>query len=209
MRIDCRANKSIGIGRGHFEAKLDLRSAICLLATLGLRAIDRCGMHERLLPEKPGKCYDWKCLRTCAKLSWHSLAKINWSLVMRSIASTVFLFACLPSIIIADPATECGGSSQVEIGACVADALQRVDATIEIYLGFAISSAAELDQVTGRSAALPTLEAAQAAWSAYRDEHCDYVGATFGGGSGTGIGINSCKIELGRNRAEELMRYVQ
>ncbi|WP_366510482.1 hypothetical protein [Marivita sp.] len=42
---------------------------------------------------------------------------------------------------IADPATECGGSSQVEIGNCVADTLAPVDATIEIYLGFAKSSA--------------------------------------------------------------------
>ena len=63
-------------------------------------------------------------------------------------------------------------------------------------------SAKELDDVTGRTVALPALEKAQAAWSAYRDTHCDYVGATFGGGSGTGIGINSCKIELARSRAE-------
>ncbi|WP_299757452.1 lysozyme inhibitor LprI family protein [uncultured Boseongicola sp.] len=128
---------------------------------------------------------------------------------MRSLAATLFLFTCLPSIVFADPATECGGSSQVEIGACVADTLQRVDATVDIYLDFAMRSAAELDEVTGRTVAVPALEAAQAAWSVYRDEHCGYVGATFGGGSGTRIGINSCRIELGRSRAAELMRYVQ
>ena len=66
-----------------------------------------------------------------------------------------------------------------------------------------------VDDVTGRTVALPALEKAQAAWLAYRAIHCDYVGATFGGGSGTGIGINSCRIELGRSRAELLMRYAQ
>ncbi|WP_223425220.1 lysozyme inhibitor LprI family protein [Tateyamaria pelophila] len=128
---------------------------------------------------------------------------------MRNLAATLFLLLCLSSIVSADPATECGGSSQVEVGDCVADTLQRVNTTVDIYLGFAMSSAEELDEVTGRKVAVPALEAAQATWSAYRDAQCGYVGATFGGGSGTGIAINSCKIELGRNRAEELMRYVQ
>ena len=128
---------------------------------------------------------------------------------MKKFAAGPLFALCVPSAVFADPATECGGSSQVEIGACVAETLQRVDATIDIYLGFAMRSAEELDRVTGRAVTVPALEAAQVAWSVYRDAHCDYVGATFGGGSGTGIGIDSCKIELGRERAEELMRYVQ
>jgi len=109
----------------------------------------------------------------------------------------------------ADPATECGGGSQVEIGACVADTLERVDASVEIHLGFATRAANDLDEITGREVARPALEAAQAAWSAYRDAHCDHVGAMFGGGSGTGIGIDSCRIDLGRARAEELMRHAR
>ncbi len=128
---------------------------------------------------------------------------------MKKLIATLLGSACVASAAFADPATECGGSSQVEIGACVAETLQRVDQTVDIYLGFAKRSAEELDEVTGRAVAVPALEAAQAAWSAYRVAHCDYVGATFGGGSGTGIGIDSCKIELGRDRAEDLMRYVQ
>lgn len=129
---------------------------------------------------------------------------------MRSLSASWFLLLwCLPSIVSADPAAECGGSNQVEIGECVADTLKRVDAAVDVYLGFAKSSAEELDKVTGRTVVVPALEAAQASWSAYRDAHCGFVGATFGGGSGTGIGINSCKIELGRVRAEELMRYAQ
>ena len=128
---------------------------------------------------------------------------------MRKFASGLLFALCVPSALFADPATECGGSSQVEIGACVAETLQRVDATVDIYLGFAMRSAEELDRITGRAVTVPALEASQAAWSAYREAHCDYVGATFGGGSGTGIGVDSCKIEFGRDRAEELMRYVQ
>lgn len=128
---------------------------------------------------------------------------------MRKLAAVSVFALCVPGLASADPATECGGSSQVEIGACVAETLQRVDATVDTYLGFAMSSAQELDSVTGRIVAAPALEAAQAAWSSYRDAHCDYVGATFGGGSGTGIGIDSCRIELGRERAEDLMRYVR
>lgn len=128
---------------------------------------------------------------------------------MRKIAVTLTLLHCLTSTAFANPATECGGSSQVEIAACVADTLRRVDATIEIYLGFAMRSAGELDEGTGRASAVPALETSQAAWVAYRDAHCGYVGATFGGGSGTGIGINSCRIELGRDRAEDLLRYAR
>ncbi|WP_245306254.1 lysozyme inhibitor LprI family protein [Roseovarius aestuariivivens] len=128
---------------------------------------------------------------------------------MKRLIASFVLFVGLPGLVLSDPATECGGGSQIEIGDCVADTLDRVDATVEIYLGFAMSSAEELDEVTGRPVSVPALQAGQTAWSAYRDAHCEYVGTTFGGGSGTGIGINTCRIELGRDRAEDLMRYVR
>ncbi|MCR9151817.1 MAG: DUF1311 domain-containing protein [Rhodobacteraceae bacterium] len=128
---------------------------------------------------------------------------------MRWIAVAAVFGMGLPGAGLADPATECGGGSQVEIGACVSETLGRVDATVEIYLGFAMRSAEELDGATGRTVAAPALEAAQSAWAAYREAHCEFVGATFGGGSGTGIAITSCKIELGRDRAATLMRYAQ
>ena len=117
----------------------------------------------------------------------------------------------LPSSAMADPSLECsiGNGSQVEIGKCVAETEAKVDQAIEIALGFASRAAQEFDGVTGRTVAGPALERAQAAWSAYRDQHCEFVGATFGGGSGTGIGIRSCRVELGRARVAELMRYAQ
>ncbi|MDA5093402.1 DUF1311 domain-containing protein [Aliiroseovarius sp. KMU-50] len=139
----------------------------------------------------------------------HNLAKNRGILIMKISTAALIIFFSAPHIIMADPASECGGSSQVEIGRCVADTLQRVDATVDMYLGFAMSTAREYDQSIGRSVAEPALEAAQAAWSDFRDAHCDYVGTTFGGGSGRGIGINSCRIVLGRDRADVLMRYIR
>jgi len=111
----------------------------------------------------------------------------------------------------ADPALECGldNGSQVEIGNCVADMERRVDHAIAVTLGFTRDASARLDEATGRSVAVPALEAGQAAWSAYRDAHCEFVGATFGGGSGTGIAIRACRVELGRARADELMKYAR
>ncbi len=125
---------------------------------------------------------------------------------------TAFLFPALflgSAAAWAGPDLECPGASQVEIGNCVADALERVDGALEASLSFAITSAKDLDQITERESAVPALEAAQAAWSAYRDAHCDFVGATFGGGSGTGIGIDACRIKLGRARVTELLNYAR
>ena len=110
-----------------------------------------------------------------------------------------------------DPVMECGNQfgSQVEIGDCLADVEKNVDASIEVILGFAMNSARELDTVTERDVAVPALEAGQVAWAAYRDRHCEYVGSTFGGGSGTGIAIRGCRIEHGRARADILMGFAQ
>jgi uncharacterized protein YecT (DUF1311 family) len=118
--------------------------------------------------------------------------------------SVTALFAAGAAL--ADPATECGVDlgSQVEIGDCVAATEKRVEASLATMLGFATDAAKELDGVTGRAVSVPALEAAQAAWIAWRDAQCDYVGSTFGGGSGTGIAISSCRIELGRAREAEL-----
>lgn len=124
-----------------------------------------------------------------------------------ALISVVFL----PAAALADPSLECslGNGSQVEIGNCVAKTEASVNATIDVALGFARASAEELDATTGRAGAVPALDAAQTAWAAYRDAQCEYVGSTFGGGSGTGIAIQSCRIELGRERVAELMKLVQ
>ncbi len=118
------------------------------------------------------------------------------------------LFCLCPAIGFADPTLECpDAGSQVEIGACVGDMENRVNAALDVAYGFAVQAATQLDDVTERVVALPAIEASQAAWLAYRDAHCDAVGAMFGGGSGTGIGITACRIDLGRARVDELLRY--
>ncbi len=116
----------------------------------------------------------------------------------------------LPLTATADPAMECGDAgSQVEIAECVSKAETAVSDALELSLSFAMSSAAELDEITQRDVAVPALEQAQAAWSAYSDGHCEYVGTTFGGGSGTRIAITSCRMEIGRARVRELMKFVR
>ncbi len=109
----------------------------------------------------------------------------------------------------ADPAMECGldRGSQVEVAECLAGTEEIVDRSVELALGFAMNAARELDVVTGRAVAVPALEAGQAAWEAWRQAHCDFVGATYGGGSGTGIAVRSCRVELGRARVSALMEH--
>lgn len=121
------------------------------------------------------------------------------------------LAVLFPTLASADPSLECsiGAGSQVEIGGCVSKMGEAVDRSVDIALGFAMTAAQELDDITGRKVAGPALEAGQAAWSAYRDAHCEFVGATFGGGSGTGIAIDSCRVDLGRARVSELMLYAR
>ncbi len=125
--------------------------------------------------------------------------------------SCLLILLASPFAALSDPSFECSVdlSSQVEIAECVAETEAAVDKTIDIALGFAMGSVKELDDVTGRQVAAPALEASQTAWSVYRDAHCEYVGSTFGGGSGTGIAIRSCRVELGRARVSELMSRVQ
>jgi len=117
----------------------------------------------------------------------------------------------VPGLATADPQSECSidASSQIEIGDCLTNAEGIADATVASALDFAMQAAQELDEVTGRESSVPALKAGQAGWMAYRDQHCDFVGTTYGGGSGTGIAIRSCRIALARLRADDLMRYTQ
>lgn len=106
----------------------------------------------------------------------------------------------------ANPSLECSeAGSQIEIRECVAGFEDAVNVALTAALGFAMDAAKELDDVTGRPVTVPALEASQTAWEQFRDAHCDYVGSTFGGGSGTGIAITSCRIVQGRLRVAALL----
>ncbi len=119
-----------------------------------------------------------------------------------------WILILFPFAALADPTMECSeAGSQVEIGACVSEMEERVEAAIEASYSLAMQAATELDDVTGRVVAQPALEAAQDAWTDYRDTQCDAVGASFGGGSGTGIAITACRVDLGRARVDELLRF--
>lgn len=124
----------------------------------------------------------------------------------RYLAPLLVLLAA-PSLTRADPSLECSTtvSSQVETAACLAEVTEAVETALQIALQIAGDAVQELDDVTGRKAAQPALEAGQAAWEAYRDAHCVHVGAMYGGGSGTGIAIASCRIQLTRDRIETLI----
>lgn len=123
----------------------------------------------------------------------------------------LILLSVVPATAWADPSLECsiGNGSQIEIGNCVAAAETSVDQALDLALQFAMDSAKELDGITEREMAAPALEAGQVAWSAFRDAHCEFIGTTFGGGSGTGIAIQSCRVELGRARIAQLMAQVR
>jgi len=116
-----------------------------------------------------------------------------------------------PAIALADPQLECSidASSQVEIGDCLGKAQGLANATVALALEFAMEAAKDLDETTERTTSVPALTASQVGWEAYRDQHCDFVGSTYGGGSGTGIAIQSCRVSLARARADDLMGYTQ
>lgn len=124
---------------------------------------------------------------------------------------TSFILFTAPSLTAASPSFECGtvNSSQVEIGACVSQQLDIVNQTLDAALKIATESAAELDQITERESSAPALTSAQSAWEEYRAAHCNFVGTTYGGGSGAGIAMTSCQIDLGRGRIQELVNYSQ
>lgn len=109
----------------------------------------------------------------------------------------------------AQPSLECSfvESSQVEIADCLAETEERANAAMELVLGYARDAAFDLDEVTGREVAMPALDAAQQAWLAYREAACAHRGALSGGGSGTGIAIRSCRIEMTRARTAELYTF--
>lgn len=112
----------------------------------------------------------------------------------------------------ADPYIECSvlNRSQVETRDCLVEVEKNASAALATIFGYTMDAAKELDKVTApRKDSVPALKAGQDGWAQYRDKHCDYVGTTWGGGSGTGIAILSCRIDLARARSDELMEFVQ
>jgi uncharacterized protein YecT (DUF1311 family) len=119
--------------------------------------------------------------------------------------------ALSPGAALSDASVECSLSNdnQIETAACVAAVERTVDQAVEMAFGIARERAAGLDEATGRLESVIALERTQAAWSIWRDAHCEFIGSSFGGGGGAGIAIRSCRIELGRDWVDALMRVLQ
>ncbi|MFS4581543.1 lysozyme inhibitor LprI family protein [Phaeobacter sp. C3_T13_0] len=122
----------------------------------------------------------------------------------------LILILALPLPGMADPAMECSAAeTQVDVRRCLERDEERANSALSWALGYARDASDELDEVTGRQVVRPALETGQMSWLKFRNKHCDFVGATFGGGSGTGIAVLSCHINLTRDRVEALMQYAQ
>lgn len=117
----------------------------------------------------------------------------------------------LPISVGADPSLECSvnAGSQVETGQCLQETAKAAEAALAIILDISRDAARELDSITERDVALPALNTSQTEWEAYRDAQCLYAGSLFGGGSGTGIEIQSCQIEMTRARMRDLQAMLR
>ncbi|WP_300033189.1 lysozyme inhibitor LprI family protein [uncultured Roseobacter sp.] len=127
--------------------------------------------------------------------------------MIRTLLASLAICGATTAALHADPTLECSLSSgsQVETADCLIAAEKAAVGALELIVGFATESAQELDEVVGREVAVPALLASQEAWEDWRDAECDYAGSLFGGGSGTGIEIRSCRIILTRARTQALL----
>lgn len=110
----------------------------------------------------------------------------------------------------ADPSLECSfqTETQVEVRECLTEIEENLVPAMAIVYKTAYAVAKQTDNITERVVAVPALEASQAAWEAFRDAQCNYAGSLFAGGSGTGIEIQSCRIEMTRARIKALSARV-
>jgi uncharacterized protein YecT (DUF1311 family) len=128
---------------------------------------------------------------------------------VRVLALALFaLIGAGTAVVSGDPLGECWveARDQVEVRACLEHARERSDRAMEAALALARETAADLDQVTGRSVAVPALDASQQDWRTFQDANCGLRAALAAGGSGAGIFELNCRITMARQRADELAR---
>ncbi|WP_019295172.1 MULTISPECIES: lysozyme inhibitor LprI family protein [unclassified Leisingera] len=109
----------------------------------------------------------------------------------------------------ANPALECGTGSQEEVGSCVADDEEGVEAALFNALEAAMIAAAERDNDTGGTNTEAALMASQTAWEAFRAAHCSFIGTAHPVPEDAGIATRACWTTLGRARVDELVRLGQ
>lgn len=105
-----------------------------------------------------------------------------------------------PSIACEDSAT-----SQVEMRACLREMLNYVERTLEVASAAAAVEMRELDTVTSADiGAEKAFEKSRTAYAAYRDSACAAVAASYAGGSGAGIAMLSCRLQMDWDRANRI-----
>lgn len=122
-------------------------------------------------------------------------------------ACLAVMFLTLPAF--ADPALECGQGSQEEIGSCVANGEEGVEAALLNALEAAMVSAAEQDNSFGGTEVEAALMESQTAWEAFRAAHCAFAGAVHPVREDAGIATRACWTTLGRARVRELVRFAK
>ncbi|MEX0305683.1 MAG: lysozyme inhibitor LprI family protein [Leisingera sp.] len=115
--------------------------------------------------------------------------------------------ALLAAPVFANPALECGQGSQEEIGSCVADDEEGVEAALFNALEAAMVTAAERDNASGGTTIEAALMQSQTAWEAFRVAHCAFAGEAHEVREDAGIATRACWTTLGRARVEELVRF--
>lgn len=97
--------------------------------------------------------------------------------------------------------------NQIEIRSCLADQLADLELSLEHMDAAAGAAMAELDAITSAEIDADAFhDAAARAFESYRQTACDAVGASYAGGSGTGIAILSCRLDLAWRRLLGLRR---
>jgi uncharacterized protein YecT (DUF1311 family) len=102
---------------------------------------------------------------------------------------------------------ECDAANQILIKTCLTKLAPQAEQDRLNAEAAARAMMKNLDRATGRPEALPAFEQSTQTYQAYRQAHCAWVGKSFAGGSGAGIAKLTCRIDLDRNRAEELSRF--
>lgn len=123
-------------------------------------------------------------------------------------------FTCLAVALLAlpahaNPALECGDGSQEEVGSCVADDEEGVEAALFNALEAAMVAAAERDNINGGTAVEAALMQSQTAWEAFRTAHCAFAGEAHEVREDAGIATRACWTTLGRARVAELVRFAR
>ncbi len=111
-------------------------------------------------------------------------------------AAILSLLVAVSGNLLAQPSDSCKGETTAEVRSCASERLRAAEKEMRRYLEAA------------RQVARPpsTLDSAQAAWVAYRDQACRAAASQYEGGSLQPVVMLDCRLRLARERTLELWR---